>query len=260
MIRRRKEKERSDDYIGPSKGWAKFFHRLFLLLTFPLRKPLWTLLIVAVLFLAPTFMGVKPAEVHLWYWQHIKNSSEQVKNTVTDKAKQLGAELPLAAAPVAEPQKPAKVVDVPARESRRKMFERAKSAPVVVTETAPAIKEPAPAPAVQAAPQAAVKKKLNLKYLNQPKKISGAVIIHNANELTVGGTRLFLYGIYAEPASENGRAAADFLSRTIADKIVSCEILAYSFQSVATAVCTVDNINLNRELVNLGYSKNVALD
>ena len=65
MIRRRKNKEREDDYIGPAKGWAKFFHRLFLLVTFPLRKPLWTLLILLVLFLLPTFRGVKPSEVQI---------------------------------------------------------------------------------------------------------------------------------------------------------------------------------------------------
>lgn len=257
MIKRRSEK--LDDYLGPSKGWAKFFHRLFLLVTFPLRKPLWTLLIIAALFLAPTFMGVKPTEVHLWYWQHIKSSSEQVKNTVADKAKELSVELPLSAEPAPVAKEPVKVVDMPAKESRRKMFERAKSAPVVVTE--PAAKNVAAKPAVaSAAAPAPVKKKLNLKYLDQPKKISGATIIHNANELTVGGTRLFLHGIYAEPASENGRAAADYLSRTIANNLVSCEILAYSFQNVATAICYVGETNLNRELVNLGYSKNVALD
>ena len=47
---------------------------------------------------------------------------------------------------------------------------------------------------------------------------------------------------------------------TISGKDVKCEVKAYTFQSVPTAICTIDGININKQLVDLGYSKNVALD
>ena len=52
-------------------GWAKFFHRLGRLLLLPFIHPVWTLLILMVLFLAPTFNGVKPVNVHKWYGKQI---------------------------------------------------------------------------------------------------------------------------------------------------------------------------------------------
>lgn len=250
MIRRRKNKEREDDYIGPAKGWAKFFHRLFLLVTFPLRKPLWTLLILLVLFLLPTFRDVKPSEVHLWYWQQLKKSSAQMSGTVTEKAKELAAELPQVVDTEPAPKKPAaKVVDVPVKQSRRKMFERAKSAPVVVA-----------APARQSAEAAKTQKKLDLVYLEEPKIISGEAKINNANEITVGGVEMFLFGVYADPVSGNGVAAAEYLRQTTQGQNVTCVIKAYTYQSIATALCRVGDIDLNHELVKRGYSKNVALD
>ena len=97
MVRRRKVE---DDYLGPSRGWAKVLHRTAMFILWPLRRPLWFLLIVAVLFLAPTFMGVKPAEVHLWYWNHIKDSSSDVGTIVTTKTKDIMPSLPKVELPV----------------------------------------------------------------------------------------------------------------------------------------------------------------
>ena len=259
MIKRRRAKE--DDYIGPLKGWPKFFHRLFLLITFPLRKPLWTLLILLLMFLVPTFRGVKPAEVHLWYWQKIKHSSDTISATVADKAKDLSANLPQML-PTEEPvaAAPVKVVEMPAKKSSRTVFERAKSAPVVVPEAVEATAAPAAEEAVNTPTNPAPRKELRLKYLNQPQTISGLAVVISANVLMIGKSEMFLYGIYADPASANGRAAAEYLHDATAGQIVSCQVNAYTYQGVATAICHVGDTNLNRELVNRGFSKNVALD
>ncbi len=263
MIRRRRE--RDDDYIGPLRGWPKFFHRLFLLITFPLRKPLWTLLILLILFLVPTFRGVKPAEVHLWYWQHFKNSSDAISTTVADKAKTITDNLPIAVVSESENQ-PAKVVEMPVKKSSRTVFEQAKSAPVVVPEAVQntvqvVSREPEtavlPANVAQAEP---VKKKLPLKYLEKPQTVSGMATIISANELKIGSAEMFMHGIYADPKSANGAAAFEFLYSETLNKNVSCQIVAYTYQGVATAICSVDGMNLNRELINRGLSKNVALD
>ena len=259
MIKRRRAKE--DDYIGPLKGWPKFFHRLFLLITFPLRKPLWTLLILLVMFLLPTFRGVKPTEVHTWYWQKLKHSSAAISTTVTDKAKDLSTNLPQVL-PAQEPATvaPVKVVEMPAKKSSRTVFERAKSAPVVVPEAVQtAAAEPA-ADTLVAAETITPRKDLQLKYLDQPKTISGQVIVISANVLMIGKSEMFLYGIYAEPASANGKAAVEYLQEATSGQTVSCQVNAYTYQGVATAICHVGATNLNRELVNRGFSKNVALD
>ena len=71
---------------------------------------------------------------------------------------------------------------------------------------------------------------------------------------------LFLHGIYVSPYSDKGKRAKVFLMDTISGKDVKCEVKAYTFQSVPTAICTIDGININTQLVDLGYSKNVALD
>ena len=205
MIGRSKRREKQDDYIGPANGWAKFFHRLFLLVTFPLRKPLWTLLIILVLFLAPTFRGVKPAEVHLWYWNHIKNSSSQVTEKVSDKAKALIEEVPhvVDVEPVSHPKEPsAKVVDMPVRSSGRKMFERAKSATVEVREVEPITQTDQK---IQTEKKIITPKKLELVYLKDPKIISGPAEVIDANEMIVDGIDMFMYGIYSNPKSENGK-------------------------------------------------------
>ena len=69
------------------KGWAAFFNKLAWIAIFPIRRPLIFLGIVAVLYIVPIFVGVKPTEVHVWYWQHIKNYTSVATNTVSRKTK-----------------------------------------------------------------------------------------------------------------------------------------------------------------------------
>lgn len=275
--------KREDDDIGPSRGLAKWFHKFMMLLLFPLRKPVWFALIAAVLFLAPTFRGIKPAEVHLWYWNHIKNLTSRAGSQISDKTRQVRpamekvGEIVETIAPgtvtggnaenalIPAPREPV-LVNQPPREVRRKVFEKAKdTAPVSVEKTlaaAPAqVSRPA---AVKTASVQAEKNKtpakLNLRYLNVPEEISGVPQVINVNEMKVAGQAVFLYGIFAQPTSDKGISGEIYLRRLVEGKNVNCVIGAYTFQNVATAICTVDGININRSLVDRGYSKNVALD
>ncbi|MBE6452111.1 MAG: hypothetical protein E7012_01290 [Alphaproteobacteria bacterium] len=257
---RRKHRDDQDDYIGPAKGWAKFFHRVFLFVTFPLRKPWWTLLILLIMFLAPTFAGVKPTEVHLWYWKLLKNSTEQVSG----KAKNIVAEMPKLDA-FDNNKKSEETVNVLNKSSGRKVFEKAKAAPIVKT-----IKTDTEVPAqrsidnnnskISVKNMPSQKNNLGLVYLEEPKKISGTAVVINANEMVVSGVELFLYGIYVKPYSTKGKQATQYLYDNVNGKKVDCFIKAYTKASVATAICVIGDKNINRELVELGYSKNVALD
>lgn len=276
MLRRNRDNEE----IGPAKGWIGVFHKLVMFLLWPLRKPLWFLLIVAVLYLAPTFRGVKPTEVHTWYWSKIKSSTNSVSTMVSDKTKDMlpNIEMPtFSISSSAEKNAPAvKVVDMPVKDVRRKTFERAKSAPVAVdimlqnasrqhetdakkqqqAKIAPSATEDTAA----SKPEQPVKKKLNLVYVSEAKNVSGLAQIVNANEIKINGETIFLYGIYVNPGSEKGRIAKNFLIHTINGQPVDCVIEAYTYQGIATGICSVGKTNLNKALVDGNYSKNVALD
>ncbi len=274
MLRR----NRDDEAIGPTKGWAKVFHKLAMFLLWPLRKPLWFLLIVAVLYLAPTFRGVKPAEVHTWYWSKIKSSTSSVSTMVSDKTKNMLPNIEMPAFSISSPADKnapaAKVVDMPVKDVRRKTFERAKSAPVAVDimvqnasrQSDAAAQKPLPATSstdgkqMAARPEQPAKKKLNLVYVSEAKNISGLAQIVNANEIKINGETIFLYGIYVNPNTEKGRIAKNFLIHTINGRPVDCVIEAYTYQGIATGICSAGKTNLNKALVDGNYSKNVALD
>lgn len=264
MIKRRREKE--DDYIGPAKGWSKFFHRLFLFVTFPLRKPIKfvaLLFVLAILYIAPTFFGVKPVDLNSWHLSNLKWSASEVSKKASDAVSQ--APMPNTIKPVAiEPK--TKVIDIKAKTSGRKMFERAKSAPVVIKQDVADVDQPKSVSTTQTVEaknqglKGEATKKLDLVYLQQTKTISGKAVVVNANELKIEGIDMFLHGIYVDPYSEKGIEALKYLQDTIAENIVSCEVIAYTKQSIATSICKIGNINLNKELVEKGFSKNVALN
>ena len=264
FAKRRKE---SDDYIGPSTGWVKFMHRTVMFILLPLRKPVWFLLVLAIAFLLPTFNGIKPTEVHTWYWNKIKQSSSTVSTVVSDKTKDVIEKIPEIKLPEIQTKEDKKVVNIPLKESRRKAFERAKSQPVAIDimvekkEQIANAKEAHPSNQTQTTSNKnSNKKKLALNYLEKPETISGKATVSNANEFVINGKTLFLYGIYVEPVSPRGVEAKNFLKQTINNQIVTCSIIAYTYQSIPTGLCKVGNIDLNWLLVDNGYSKNVALE
>ncbi len=114
-------------------GWKAFLHRLVMFLLFPLRKPLIFFPVVLVLFLAPTFRGVKPAEVHLWYWNKIKAYTNSAVTFVQNETKKvipenLNIKIPLVGEEKTEPKGTDKLVDYPVADvnaNRKAIFERA---------------------------------------------------------------------------------------------------------------------------------------
>lgn len=115
------------------KGWSAFFHRLAMIFLYPLRKPLIFFPILLVLFLAPTFRGVKPVEVHLWYWNKLKQYTGAAVNIVKEETKKVLPEnfelkFPLASEEKTEEKGTDKLVDYPVADvnaSRKAIFERA---------------------------------------------------------------------------------------------------------------------------------------
>lgn len=258
------------------KGLKKILHHLFLLVTFPIRKPLFFIPIVIVLYLAPTFMGAKPTEVHLWYWNKIKSHTSSLGNLIEEKTQAIkpmveNINLPKVDSFLPKEKPIEQVVDIPQNNPqnimRRKMFEKATGTPetIDVLKTTPLTK---PAPEVNAArgtiePKRLLteaQKKLPLIYTDKDEEVAGTAKINNPNEIEISGKTYFFYGIYVDPNTQTGLIARNFLRNLIGENIVHCKIIAYTFQNVGTVRCYVNGEDINRTLVDQGYSKNVALD
>lgn len=275
---------KKSDNFGKLSGWAAFLHKVFLFVSYPFRKPLIFIPVVIVLYLAPTFRGVKPTEVHLWYWSKIKQIASGITASVSDKTKDILPETArniIQQVTTPEPEKGIdQLVEMPRmtpKAVRRQMFEKAKSAPVAVDilETEEALSVPGfqnseenknvvggEAVAETSSPKlptVTVPRKLPLVYLDIPKEISGNIKVNNANEIEVGGTYLFLYGVYINPDSSEGINAKNFLEIMTKEQKVRCTILAYTYQDIATGICYVGTKNINQTLVDEGLSRNVAL-
>lgn len=260
------------------KGLGKFFHHLFMLVTYPIRKPLIFIPILIVLYLAPTFIGAKPAEVHLWYWGKIKSNTSAISSVISEKAQVIkpmveNINLPNVDKFLPKEKPIEQVIDIPQNNPqnsmRRKMFEKASETPVGidVLKKAPAISIVVPSnnPAISKVetPQRQLteaQKKLPLIYSDTEEEVAGTAKINNPNEIEINGKNYFFFGVYVDPNTQTGLVARNFLRNIIGENVVRCKIIAYTYQNVGTVRCYVNGEELNRTLVDQGYSKNVALD
>ena len=282
-MRRRNDR----DYFGPMTGFKGFLHRVAMILLYPLRKPLIFIPVLILMYLIPTFIGSKPSEVHLWYWNKIKNGYNFVAETVSDKVKPIVGKTEVLMPELGGKMLPERGIDqlvgTKQKAIRRQMFEKAKSAPVVVDilenqevvsveevkkeqaliqaeKTDAIMEEVAKNDNLQPEKQKiVVSETLPLIYVENQIDVSGAAIVQNANEMIVNGTYLFLYGIYVDPNTPKGIEAKKFLEQMVKGKTVRCNIVAYTYQEVATALCEIDGESINQKMVDEELSKNVAL-
>lgn len=285
-------KRRSNrDYFGPMTGFKGFLHRTAMFLLYPLRKPLIFFPLLILLYLIPTFIGAIPSEVHVWYWNKIKSAYNSAAGVVSDKVNPWFADKEEAVPELGGKALPERGIDqlVGMRQKavRRQMFEKAKSAPQAVDileneEVVPVSeikRDEQPQPAADVVQEyndkiselssrntasagsatITVSQKLPLVYLKDPVPVSGKALVQNANEIIVDGTYIFLYGIYVDPNLPKGIEAKKYLEQFVKDKVVRCDIVAYTYQDIATALCYVDDDSINQRLVDEEFSRNVAL-
>lgn len=287
-------RKREDFYKNRNKI-ISFLFKWALRLSFPLRKPLAFVLILLALFLIPTFCGIKPLTVPAWYWEKIKSGYSYVADSVVRFWKKSDINVAFIKSPFAEKgvDKLVDSLDNRAQKSKRQAFGQASQVPVAVNvqqqDDASDIVVPvfhdetenfeeatikivqkrkvAPAISIENNPPELTKKPDNsynravrgLIYLEKPQSLSGKITVYDVNTLDVNGTYLILFGIYADPKSPDGAAGRAYLLKNYDGKNAVCQIIAYTEQHVATAICYVDNVNLNKQLVIKGYSLNVAL-
>lgn len=105
-----------------------------------------------------------------------------------------------------------------------------------------------------------VKKNLPLEYLQNPEKLYGTAEILSANSLLLDGEFLYLYGIYTNPAVYDVTAAMQYLESVAGGRKIHCDVVAYARPSdVATALCFVDGILINKAMADSNFAENVAL-
>ena len=105
-----------------------------------------------------------------------------------------------------------------------------------------------------------VRTDLNLEYLDEPETIVSTATVTGANELYIDDTFVYLYGIYTSPRKYDLAEVKKFLENFIKDQEVECDIVAYSTQTQAkTALCFVNGVLLNKQMVLENMADNVAL-
>ena len=98
----------------------------------------------------------------------------------------------------------------------------------------------------------------SLDYVKDVVEIEGEAEIHNANELSINNTYMFLYGIYSNPLTEKGVRCRELLKKAVKGNNVRCKIVAYTKNDkIATAICYVGEDEINSFLVEKGLSVKV---
>lgn len=265
-----KSKRRDNDSIGPSTGLMKWINKFFRLIFYPFIHPLWFFSGVAILAIAivalPAYYGIGFENMPQWYQQQFEKHYSKAEKIISDKVVQ-----PIADKAESEikkmtgsginvktvNKKPGKAEMINYENPQiynRRVFQKAQEVPVDAKAT---IENNASQPE-----QVYFKRNesLGLSYVKIPQKISGEATIINANELKIEGQVLFLYGIYAAPATAEGLAAMQYLQNNIGGKVVDCYAGAYTADKTATVICFYNGININQRLVDLKYSKDVSLN
>lgn len=285
-------KRRERDDIRPLTGFKGFLYHFGRFLIFPLRRPFITIFILLVLFLAPTFRGVKPVNVPSWYAMQISKTYNKIliwwgtrQPEVSPGEFKFHPEEAAAPAPIApsefvapEPQDSAapNILDVLRGSSQQESNEVQPSANIEVKEEV--VQEPinivpneppaeviSPAREIQLPQDESLyfypkdKKVYSLKYLDYPHEIIGKATVHDSNEIEINGEFIMMYGIYIHPYTAQGTRATQYLKDLIDNKEVKCGIVAYTEQNIATGICYYGEENINRTMVIKGYTKNVAL-
>ncbi len=281
--------KKKEEDIKQISGATGVFHKIVMFITYPFRKPLRCLFFLAALgaivYFIPVMYGVKPEKVYDWYVKLVHDVNEQIIVPHTQKEK--GTDT-LVESNYATGQ----------REIRRQMFVKASGrAPQKVDVLAEEASEvvnigdirraednaenydeqpitPEKTTDEEQSNVVAVQHPVvtedfdyrrhygefdSLNYLNEPVEVRGTAKIHNANELTVNDTYIFLYGIYSNPLNGRGVKAGVFLKNLVKDEEVLCQILAYTKEGqVATAECYVGETDINNLMVKNGFSDKVT--
>lgn len=280
-------------------GFAKLVHTLVMIITYPLRhifKTLFALFIAAVIIIAvPMIKGIPFAGIANWYLMRYDETKADLTEVVNKVEKEQPAEAPQVTAPQVirkqpqgvEPQptqgrKAFKVVETETAPKKQYKIMKLKKAPPMDRSGAdsyetfvaptddrplpevyePVKSEPKAKPVFSGTAQKEYYRKdetLPLVYEDTPQEVSGKTFVFSASELSVGDAYLILYGIYTDPSKYDVEKAHQYLKELVDGKNLRCMIVAYTYNNIATGVCFLNGISINRNMVDAGFADNVAL-
>ncbi|MBQ1612333.1 MAG: hypothetical protein II085_02545 [Alphaproteobacteria bacterium] len=277
-----RRKKRKDEDIRHISGLAGLINRVVMFVTYPFRHP-WRLLsfiliLCLFLFMIPILLGAKPADVCAWY-KHLVYGDEPQQNAVMVYVPKKASDF-LEADENNNYAVGRQVFTEESGEDHQRVDVLKESAADVVDiknvnfedTVAPTVLEDVSKNVEEIATKADENientdwknyveyhgEYSNLDYVKVPLEIRGEAKVHNVNELSIDGTYMFLYGIYSNPLTEKGVRGGVFLKELIKNSRVNCKILAYTkSDKVATAVCYVGEDEINKLLVEKGFSSKV---
>ena len=276
------------------RGWDRFIYNLYMILTFPVRK-WWVILsilatVLLILIIIPTLEGIKKEDIIDWYkakWTHsevnrtknetIAKISKKMKNLKDDAKSALSSssstskkdnkkESELVSWNVAEFKKAKYIPNASNKVSASKKVHDSNTYALIKEH----VKQSSDLKGAKQHENSGsdekedvyyeVRTDLNLEYLDKPETISGVATISGANELYIDDTFVYLYGIYTSPRKYNISEVKNFLESITQDQIVECDVVAYSTQTSAkTALCFVNGVLLNKQMVSENLADNIAL-
>ena len=264
-------RRREDDDIRVH-GWAKFFYNVFLLVTFPFRKPVKFVLVALFLFglfyIPVLTHQVEKDDLFDWYKYKTEPFITAIKDGITEfKKEYLPQDEPVKASKrrqrtAGNKQKSSAVENYTKKYDKNSAKKRKneyigdevdKQYQLRMEE----YKNSAIRSTGRKNPYYGSASRFGLSYPDEILEVSGEADIVNANELIVGSVHMFLFGIYTDPNSGNYEYAAKYLIEETSGKVVRCEIVAYSAQGVATADCFIGVKSINESLVSMGMAKKV---
>ncbi len=283
---------------GFAKLFHRLFMGLTYPLRHPFRFLAFLLVLVLILVAVPLIKGVSWRQIPAWYslttsapqkvrslpqpdvvYQPIENESEE---QVAPKTESIVLEHPFKPQPPKE-YKPMKLPqnweegraeglnlqEIQAKSQQPVLIPMLSEEPVsdtVVAETSeeigPSLEKEAPVQAeAQPAPKPSYRVDTNLPlvYEENPKHIQGKAFVFSANELTVGKTYLYLYGIYTDADKYNPQEAQAYLENLVRGQTLDCDLVAYTYQHLATGICYINGQSVNQNMVDKGFADNVAL-
>lgn len=271
-------KNKSDDDIRRISGFPGIINKIVMFITYPLRRPLRCLLfilaLIVIAYIIPILYGVKYTEVYQWYVRLFNDVNDQVTETVVVKG--TDSLVDRDDSNFHELQRQVFAEEINNAPRRVDMLSEAASDVVSISETNAEMKEVMqPAAGTVSADvqnsQQNVAEKIqfgdeevkygeysSLDYVKDVVEIEGEAEIHNANELSINNTYMFLYGIYSNPLTEKGVRCRELLKKAVKGNNVRCKIVAYTKNDkIATAICYVGEDEINSFLVEKGLSVKV---
>lgn len=248
------------------QGSGKFFHRIVMFITYPLRHffkfMIFTFVGGVILAAIPMSQGVSSRHIVDWYLLRYNKTA----NTIMNKIKIIEVVKPTSIVP-SNPEDKFKEVSAPkiirkkdtkdTENVKRRVFRR----PPIKLDISEQKAE------VSQTPQPPLFDKIsytknensNLAYEETPKEIQGTAFVFSANEMAIGNYYIILYGIYINPEKHDEAKAFAYMKELADGKKLTCKIIAYTPDNIATGFCFLDGHSLNKNLIDAGFAENTSL-